>query len=144
MNVVNINGGGHKINENNPNFMLGTVVEAESWADLMDKIDWNPWHTEEPRPHMWISPWGEMFDCEDWGGHESIADSIVEYILGLDPEELPTYSTGDYLINHHGWIKVTTGPMYQYYAKANMYNPLLMTETQWDSYERWRKKYAKN
>ncbi len=143
MTVFNINYGHHDIDENNPNFMYGTVVDADSWADLMDKMDWNPWRTLEPRPHMWISPWGEMFDCDDWGAHESIADNIVEHILQMDPDELPTWSAGDYLINYHHWIKVTTGPMYQYYVESNMYDPMLMTEEQYDSYTKWRNKYGK-
>lgn len=37
MKVFNINGGWHEIDENNPNFMYGLVIEADSWADLMQK-----------------------------------------------------------------------------------------------------------
>ena len=97
MKVFNINGGWHEIDENNPNFMYGIMIEADSWADLMQKTGWCPWATKIPRPHMWISPNGEMYECDDWGGHGILADRIVEYVLNTDPDTLD-FDSSDYLI----------------------------------------------
>lgn len=134
MKVFNINGGWHEIDENNPNFMYGIMIEADSWADLMEKTGWCPWATKIPRPHMWISPNGEMYECDDWGGHGALADRIVEYVLNTDPDTLD-FDSSDYLIECFNWIKVTTGPMRPFYTRDGMYDHLKGAQKR--AYDAW-------
>lgn len=136
MTVYNINGGHHEIDENSEEFMCGKVVSAENWHELCVTQNYNPWKTETLKPHMWIAPDGTMYDIEEWGAHECIAEDIWEYILGRPERDF--YDYGDALIQE-GWIKVTTSGMYFYYAERGFYD--VMSEEQWFVYQEWKKKY---
>ena len=136
--VFNVVGGWHEIDENNPAFMDGTVMRAESWADLCKKTGYNPWQPEHEQPtrEMWIDTYGRMYDCGEWGAHESTAQTILE-VLYDEPEEY--WDAGDKLIAR-GWIKVSAGPMNGYYHESDMYSA--MTNAQYDSYAKWKRKYG--
>lgn len=137
--VFNINGGWHEIDENSEAFMEGTVIHADSWMDLCKKTGYNPWAAENDTPtrEMWIDTYGVMYDCGEWGAHESTAQKILE-VLYDEPEEY--WDAGDKLIER-GWIKVSAGPMSRYYHESGMY--AAMTNAQYDSYQKWKAKYGK-
>ena len=136
--VFNVVGGWHEIDENSPAFMDGTVMRADSWADLCKKTGYNPWQPEHDQPtrEMWIDTYGRMYDCGEWGAHESTAQTILE-VLYDEPEEY--WDAGDKLIAR-GWIKVSAGPMNRYYHESDMYSA--MTNAQYDSYAKWKRKYG--
>lgn len=136
--VFNVNGGWHEINENSEAFMEGTVIHANSWADLCKKVNYNPWASDDnlPKREMWIDPNGNMYDCGQWGAHESTAQKILEILY----DDLEAYwDAGDKLIAR-GWIKVSAGPMGRYYHESGMYEE--MTEDQYRTYQKWRIKYG--
>ena len=137
--VYNVVGGWHEIDENNPRFMEGTVIRAESWAELCEKTGYNPWASEDARPtrDMWIDTNGVMYDCGQWGAHESTAQTILE-VLFDEPENY--WNAGDKLIDR-GWIKVTTGPMNRYYHESGMYDNI--TDKQFEAYIEWHDRYIK-
>lgn len=137
MTVYNMAGGHHDINENNPRFMEGKVVEAEDWPDLCRKMKYNPWKVEKPTREMWISPDGTMHDCGEWGAHEMTAQNILENLLG-EPE-VRFWDSGDRLIEL-GWVKVTANYiMYQHYCSAGIYDN--MTDEQWEVVEKWKERW---
>jgi hypothetical protein len=136
MTVYNMAGGHHDINENDPRFMEGKVVEAEDWADLCRKMKYNPWKVEEPTREMWISPDGTMHDCGEWGAHEITADRILENLIG---EEVYIFDCGDRLIEL-GWVKVAANRiMYQHYCSVGIYDN--MTDEQWEAVEKWKERW---
>ena len=136
MTVYNMAGGHHDIDENSEAFMFGTVIRAESWADLCRKTGYNPWKVEKPTREMWISPSGTMYDCGEWGAHEITAQEILEKMLD---KEVRFWDAGDQLIGL-GWIKVTANYiMYQHYYDAGMYDN--MTDEQWDAVEKWKERW---
>lgn len=136
MTVYNMVGGHHDIDENNPRFMEGTVIDAEDWPDLCRKTGYNPWKTEEPTREMWIAPDGTMHDCGEWGAHEVTADYILENLIG---EEVHIFDCGDRLIEL-GWVKVTANRiMYQHYCEAGIYDHC--TDEQWKAIKKWKNKY---
>lgn len=138
MTVYNINGGWHDINENNAYFMYGTVIDADSWAELCAITHYNPWATEDNQPtrEMWIDTYGTMYDCGQWGAHEATAQTILK-VLYDEPEEY--WDAGDKLIER-GWIKVSAGPMAKWYRESGMYDA--MTDAQYESYTKWKRKYG--
>lgn len=137
--VYNINGGHHEIDENSERFMYGTVIEADSWADLCQKVGYNPWRTDSPTPEMWIAPNGEMFDCGFTEGHEGVAHAIWTRYLGHPVDDILDMC-GDLLIEND-WIKVTRNSiMYEHYRQMGMYD--YITQEQYESLKKWRIKYA--
>ena len=136
--VFNVVGGWHDIDENSPAFMDGTVIRADSWADLCKKTGYNPWQTDDNQPtrEMWIDTYGTMYDCGEWGAHEATAQTILE-VLYNEPEEY--WDAGDKLVER-GWVKVSAGPMNRYYHESDMYSA--MTNAQYNSYVKWKGKYG--
>ena len=132
--VFNFNGGHHDINENSERFINGTIIQADNWHDLYLQTGYMPLQVHEPKRDMWISPEGEMFECE---AHEVAAKQILKVIYGetLD-DDLWTY--GDTLIAR-GWIKVTTSLMYNNYVLDGMYDN--MTTAQLLAWYDWHRKY---
>lgn len=136
MTVFNMAGGHHDINENSEGFMMGTVIQAEDWADLCRKTGYNPWRVDRPTHEMWIDPDGVMYDCGEWGSHEITAQDILENLLG---EEVGFWDAGDRLIEL-GWTKVTANYiMYQHYCNAGLYDAC--TDAQWKTIKKWRERY---
>ena len=136
MTVYNMDGGHHDINENDPRFMEGTIVEAKDWPDLCRKMNYNPWKVDRPTREMWIDTYGTMYDCGEWGAHEMTAQNILENLLG---EEVIFWDSGDRLIEL-GWVKVTANHiMYQHYCSAGIYDN--MTDEQWAAVEKWKERW---
>ena len=136
MTVYNMDGGHHDINENDPRFMEGKVVQAEDWPDLCRKMNYNPLKVDRPTREMWIDTYGTMYDCGEWGAHEVTAQNILENLLG---ENVRFWDSGDRLIEL-GWVKVTANYiMYQHYCSAGIYDS--MTDEQWEAVEKWKERW---
>lgn len=136
MTVYNMEGGHHDINENNPRFMEGEVVEAKDWPDLCRKMNYNPWKVDRPTREMWIDTYGTMYNCGEWGAHEITAQNILENLLG---EEVRFWDAGDRL-HELGWVKVTANYiMYEHYCNAGLYDN--MTDEQWAAVEKWKERW---
>lgn len=132
----NINGGWHVVDENDPRYMQGIVLEAEGWCDLLRKTGWNPWALDEPSCDMWIAPDGTMYHVDGMGAHEITAQDILEKLYGEDVE---IFCAGDRLFEK-GWTKVSTGLMCRYYDECGYYDNV--TDEQWIVIQKWKEKYC--
>lgn len=109
MRLVNFNGGGFPIDENEDYWLNGNLVEAKNWHELMHKVGYNPFLADEYDNNVWISPDGEYWDGD---AHAVAAESICWYLYNpqgidrIDMDYKPFFDAEDSLISC-GWIKAS-------------------------------------
>lgn len=126
--LINRKYGHHNINENSPEWINATFIEAEDWHDLYLKTGWTDLYIGDYRvPCLWLDPDGECWQGEC---HEVDAEDIVEVLYG---EDLGLDYAGDYLIKR-GWVKLSNW-MFQFYAESHLYDNI--TEYQARAIKEW-------
>ena len=131
----NFRGGWRNIDENSDEWMLSTIVSADSWHDLYEKIGYNPMLEQTPPRDAWVDCDGNFYYGD---AHELCAEQILDVLYGLEWGEY-NYSAGDNLVAH-GWIKLTTSAMLPYYLEYGMYDHI--TSKQEDAIRRWSKDWG--
>ena len=119
MKLRNFKGGWRTIDENSDEWMLSTIIEADSWYDLYKKTGFCPMLVPNWTHDVWMDTLGNTYEGD---GHEWCAEKIGEILFGV-PD-----TSGDDLIQLYGWIKLTTGPMLKYYFDEGMYDHLSMEQ----------------
>ena len=128
--LKNFRGGWRDIDENSDEWMLSTIMEADSWHDLYLKTGFNPmWEFEPPRD-AWLDREGNFYEGT---AHELCAEQIIEVIWGYEWGSY-NYSAADNLVAN-GWVKLTTSAMLPYYIEDGMYDCL--SEAQVHAIRQW-------
>ena len=130
MRLFNRSGGHCDVDENSPEWINATIVEAEDWHDLYLKTGWTDLKLDTYKvPCLWVAPDGGCWvgDC-----HEVNAEEIAEVIFG---EDVNLDYAGDFLISH-GWIKLSDW-MYVNYIESHMYKNI--TNEQFEVISDWCK-----
>ena len=107
--------GWRSINENSPEWMNATIIEANDWHDLYLKTGYTDlYRGNKMEPCVWVDPDGDFWkgDC-----HEVDAEDICEVVLGIDAD---LYEAGDYLFKL-GWTKLSTW-MFSCYCSDHTYD----------------------
>ena len=117
--LKNFRGGWRNIDENSDEWMLSTIIEADSWHDLYNKTGFNPMIEDHPPRDAWLDREGNFYEGTT---HELCAEQIFEILFGQEWGDY-NYSAADALVAN-GWVKLTTSPMLPYYIEYGMYNCL--------------------
>ena len=80
---------------------------------------------------VWLAPDGEFYEGR---AHSLYATYIVKQLYNRECDDFGMYTSEDFLIKH-GWVKLTTSAMMEYYAKDGMYDHL--TEIQESAKSLW-------
>lgn len=133
MRLVNRAHGSHDIDENSPEWINATIVEAEDWHDLYLKTGWTDLYLgNKLLPCIWVDPDGECWkgDC-----HEVDAEDIAEVLYG---KTVSLNYAGDFLYTH-GWIKLSNW-MFHTYAESDMYDNITIYQVR--TIKEWCEKYG--
>ena len=105
------------IDENSPEWINATIVEAEDLHDLYLKTGYSDLLRAPRETCLWLDPEGQCWkgDC-----HTIDAENIVEVLYGTDVLESVETDAADFLIDH-GWVKLSATLMLQYYCESHMY-----------------------
>lgn len=117
--LKNFRGGWRDIDENSDEWMLSTIMEADSWHDLYNKTGFNPLLELNPPRDAWLDRDGNFYDGT---AHEVCAEQIIKVIYGIERDDI-MYTAADNLVAN-GWVKLTTSAMLPYYIEDGMYDCL--------------------
>lgn len=119
MRLRNFRGGWRDIDENSDEWMLATVMNADSWHDLYLKTGYNGMMERFPPRNAWLDREGYFYEGT---AHEYCAEKIVEVVYGWTDDDY-FGSAADILVGN-GWVKLTTSAMLPYYIESGMYECL--------------------
>ena len=114
MKLHNFKGGWRNIDENSDEWMLSTIIEADSWHDLYKKTGFCAMSCPLWTQDVWMDLDGNTYEGD---GHEWCAERIGSILYGNED------ISGDDLIEL-GWIKLTRGIMLRHYIQNGMYDHL--------------------
>ena len=104
------------------------VLYYDSWHELYKATGYAPNRCSTNVADAWVAPDGTFYEGR---AHAVEAEYIVEIIYGLD---LDLGESEDYL-REHGWVKVTTSLMSDWYEADGMYKNL--TRAQYEQINIW-------
>jgi len=114
MRLRNFNHGGFQIDENADYWLTAEIYEYESWHELYTATDYCPLkHGQLTYWSAWLDSDGEIWYADS---HGVDAVKLANYLYGFECDLIDWDEAELYLYNKN-WIKVTRGPMWEYYCK---------------------------